>query len=186
MKRFLRRLVTLAALAGIATSTVALSARADDKVIRIGFQKYGTLVLLKAKGSLEEKLAAARLHREVDGVPGRPAAARGAQCRRHRFRHHRRGAADLRPGRRRAARLCRLRAAGSARRGDPRAQGQPAQDGCRSQGQEGRAQQGLERPLPARQGAGEGRRLPIPTSRPPSCRRPMPAPPSRRAPSMPG
>ena len=57
MKRFLRRLVTLAALAGIATSAVALSARADDKVIRIGFQKYGTLVLLKAKGTLEEKLA---------------------------------------------------------------------------------------------------------------------------------
>lgn len=25
-------------------------------MIRIGFQKYGTLILLKAKGSLEEKL----------------------------------------------------------------------------------------------------------------------------------
>ncbi|MFB2552021.1 sulfonate ABC transporter substrate-binding protein [Ensifer soli] len=31
-------------------------ARASDKVIRIGYQKYGTLVLLKGKGLLEEKL----------------------------------------------------------------------------------------------------------------------------------
>ena len=33
-----------------------VAARADDKVVRIGFQKYGTLVLLKGKGSLEAKL----------------------------------------------------------------------------------------------------------------------------------
>ena len=33
-----------------------IAARADDKVVRIGFQKYGTLVLLKGKGSLEQKL----------------------------------------------------------------------------------------------------------------------------------
>ena len=32
------------------------TAAADDKVIRIGFQKYGKLVLLKNKGSLEGKL----------------------------------------------------------------------------------------------------------------------------------
>ncbi|MDO9426931.1 MAG: aliphatic sulfonate ABC transporter substrate-binding protein [Methylobacterium sp.] len=31
-------------------------ARADEKVIRIGYQKYGTLVLLKGKGLLEERL----------------------------------------------------------------------------------------------------------------------------------
>src|SRR3954466_14358500 len=34
----------------------AITARADEKVIRIGYQKYGTLILLKAKGSLEAKL----------------------------------------------------------------------------------------------------------------------------------
>ena len=28
----------------------------QDKVVRIGFQKYGKLVLLKSKGTLEEKL----------------------------------------------------------------------------------------------------------------------------------
>lgn len=32
------------------------NAHAQDKTVRIGFQKYGKLVLLKAKGSLEEKL----------------------------------------------------------------------------------------------------------------------------------
>jgi sulfonate transport system substrate-binding protein len=33
-----------------------LHARADEKVIRIGYQKYGTLVLLKGKGLLEQRL----------------------------------------------------------------------------------------------------------------------------------
>ncbi|WP_377295208.1 sulfonate ABC transporter substrate-binding protein [Rhizobium sp. SG2393] len=36
----------------------AKAAFADEKVVRIGFQKYGTLVLLKGKGLLEKKLAA--------------------------------------------------------------------------------------------------------------------------------
>ena len=34
------------------------AARADDKVVHIGFQKYGKLVLLKTRGSLESKLKA--------------------------------------------------------------------------------------------------------------------------------
>lgn len=33
-----------------------LHARAEEKVIRIGYQKYGTLVLLKGKGLLEQRL----------------------------------------------------------------------------------------------------------------------------------
>jgi sulfonate transport system substrate-binding protein len=47
-----------AALAGTALLPVlgARSVRAADKVIRVGFQKYGTLVLLKGKGILEGKL----------------------------------------------------------------------------------------------------------------------------------
>ena len=40
---------------GLAPASAAL---AQDKVVRIGFQKYGKLVLLKSKGSLEEKLKA--------------------------------------------------------------------------------------------------------------------------------
>jgi sulfonate transport system substrate-binding protein len=41
------------ALAGVGAS------HGQDKVVRIGFQKYGKLVLLKSKGTLEEKLKAA-------------------------------------------------------------------------------------------------------------------------------
>jgi sulfonate transport system substrate-binding protein len=41
------------ALAGVGTSY------GQDKTVRIGFQKYGKLVLLKSKGTLEEKLKAA-------------------------------------------------------------------------------------------------------------------------------
>lgn len=44
----------IAALAGAA----AAQDRAEDKVVRVGFQKYGKLVLLKSKGVLEPKLKA--------------------------------------------------------------------------------------------------------------------------------
>jgi sulfonate transport system substrate-binding protein len=44
--------LAIAMAAMLATS----GARADDQVIRVGFQKYGKLVLLKSKGLLEEKL----------------------------------------------------------------------------------------------------------------------------------
>ncbi|CZT36107.1 sulfonate ABC transporter substrate-binding protein [Rhizobium sp. 9140] len=52
-----RRSLT-AALAGTALLPLLgiLPARAADKVIRVGYQKYGTLVLLKGKAILEEKL----------------------------------------------------------------------------------------------------------------------------------
>jgi sulfonate transport system substrate-binding protein len=43
--------------AAIATVLAPSLSRAAGPVIRIGFQKYGTLVLLKAKGALEQKLA---------------------------------------------------------------------------------------------------------------------------------
>lgn len=36
----------------------SFTARAEEKVARIGYQKYGTLVLLKARGTLEPKLKA--------------------------------------------------------------------------------------------------------------------------------
>jgi len=46
------------AVASAALAIVAATApsHADDEVIRIGFQKYGKLVLLKSKGTLEDKL----------------------------------------------------------------------------------------------------------------------------------
>jgi sulfonate transport system substrate-binding protein len=46
----------------VALAPFALTQNADD-VVRIGYQKYGTLVLLKARGSLEKRLAP--LHVEV-------------------------------------------------------------------------------------------------------------------------
>jgi len=53
MHRVIVALTFVAVLAGIPFS----ASWAADKEIRIGFQKYGTLVLLKAKGTLEKKLA---------------------------------------------------------------------------------------------------------------------------------
>jgi sulfonate transport system substrate-binding protein len=43
---------------GLAATIVGASAQTQDKVVRIGFQKYGKLVLLKSKGTLEPKLKA--------------------------------------------------------------------------------------------------------------------------------
>jgi sulfonate transport system substrate-binding protein len=40
----------------VAGLTVGTAVQAADKTINIGYQKYGTLILLKAKGSLEAKL----------------------------------------------------------------------------------------------------------------------------------
>jgi len=53
----LRRSFLIAALAWVATVGFwAKGADAEDKVLRIGYQKYGTLVLLKEKGTLEPEL----------------------------------------------------------------------------------------------------------------------------------
>ena len=87
--------------------------------VRIGFQKYGTLVLLKSKGLLEEKLKPLGFTVEWTEFPAGPQLLEALNVGAIDYRHDRRGAADLRAGRRRAARLCRLRAAGAARRGDP-------------------------------------------------------------------
>jgi sulfonate transport system substrate-binding protein len=52
-----RRSFVSTAGAAVATTLASGPSAADDRVIRIGFQKYGTLVLLKAKGTLKQKLA---------------------------------------------------------------------------------------------------------------------------------
>jgi sulfonate transport system substrate-binding protein len=57
--RWLERLAATAVLSmSIALAGVGAS-YGQDKVVRIGFQKYGKLVLLKSKGTLEDKLKAA-------------------------------------------------------------------------------------------------------------------------------
>lgn len=57
-----RRSITKLALVASAVAALAFaplaSAQAQEKVVRIGFQKYGKLVLLKSKGTLEAKLKA--------------------------------------------------------------------------------------------------------------------------------
>jgi sulfonate transport system substrate-binding protein len=57
-----RRRVVAPILVLIALAPFALTQNADN-VLRIGYQKYGTLVLLKARGSLEKRLAP--MHVEV-------------------------------------------------------------------------------------------------------------------------
>jgi len=56
-------LATLLALVMAAPIAIARKTAPSDHLIRIGYQKYGTLVLLKARGSLEKRLAA--MHVEV-------------------------------------------------------------------------------------------------------------------------
>jgi len=54
--RWLKRAVAIAVLSMTTTLAGVGASYGQDKVVRIGFQKYGKLVLLKGKGSLEEKL----------------------------------------------------------------------------------------------------------------------------------
>jgi sulfonate transport system substrate-binding protein len=56
MKRILGMLAGAAALLGLAAGLQPQAAQAADKTLRIGYQKYGTLVLLKERGVLEQKL----------------------------------------------------------------------------------------------------------------------------------
>jgi sulfonate transport system substrate-binding protein len=52
----LHRFLSILSLSVIA-STLSPAAQAADDVLRIGYQKYGTLILLKARGTLEKRLA---------------------------------------------------------------------------------------------------------------------------------
>ena len=56
--RWFERLVAVAVLS-MSTALAGVGATyGQEKVVRIGFQKYGKLVLLKSKGTLEDKLKA--------------------------------------------------------------------------------------------------------------------------------
>ena len=66
---FLRR--CLVALFAAAVSFGAIS-QAQAESLRIGYQKYGTLVLLKAKGTLEKRLAAQGVDVQWTEFPGGP------------------------------------------------------------------------------------------------------------------
>src|ERR1700742_281855 len=55
--RSMRSRIAIAALTLIASVLLSFTAYAADKVIHVGYQKYGNLVLLKGKGDLERRLA---------------------------------------------------------------------------------------------------------------------------------
>jgi sulfonate transport system substrate-binding protein len=57
--RWFKRAVAIAVLSMTTALAGVGASYGQDKVVRIGFQKYGKLVLLKSKGTLEEKLKAA-------------------------------------------------------------------------------------------------------------------------------
>jgi sulfonate transport system substrate-binding protein len=59
----LRNVLLIFALILLALPVISAQKSSSDNVVRIGYQKYGTLVLLKARGSLEKRLAP--LHVEV-------------------------------------------------------------------------------------------------------------------------
>jgi sulfonate transport system substrate-binding protein len=56
MKRFVGRWVTHAVLSISFIAAMVSASYGEDKVVRIGFQKYGKLVLLKGRGALESRL----------------------------------------------------------------------------------------------------------------------------------
>ncbi|TBU96932.1 sulfonate ABC transporter substrate-binding protein [Phytopseudomonas dryadis] len=68
-----RSLVALfAAALSFGAITQAQAASQDKSVLRIGYQKYGTLVLLKAKGTLEKRLAEQGVEVKWTEFPGGP------------------------------------------------------------------------------------------------------------------
>ena len=57
--RWFKRMVAVAVLSMTTALAGVGASYGQDKIVRIGFQKYGKLVLLKSKGTLEDKLKAA-------------------------------------------------------------------------------------------------------------------------------
>ncbi|PKH25162.1 ABC transporter substrate-binding protein [Pseudomonas sp. 43NM1] len=70
LRRGLVALFAAAVTFGAITQAQALSSH--EGVLRIGYQKYGTLVLLKAKGTLEKRLAAQGVDVQWTEFPGGP------------------------------------------------------------------------------------------------------------------
>jgi sulfonate transport system substrate-binding protein len=69
---FTRRTLGALTLGAIAVSLAAGTASAEDKVVRLGYQKYGNVILLKNKGTLEGKLASLGYEVEWSEFPSGP------------------------------------------------------------------------------------------------------------------
>jgi sulfonate transport system substrate-binding protein len=72
MKHLLLRAAGAAFAIGMAALLSTAPAQAADKLIRVGYQKYGTFLLLKARGLLEKNLAPTGFHVEWTEFPGGP------------------------------------------------------------------------------------------------------------------
>jgi len=71
--RLLGKIATAAAFAVILAILLgSLPVKAQDKVVRVGFQKYGNFILLKGKGGLERKLAPLGVKVEWKEFPSGP------------------------------------------------------------------------------------------------------------------
>ena len=106
MPSLILRVAACVSLLAATLSSMSLPAvAAQDKAVRIGFQKSSTLLtILKSRGTLEAGLKPLGVG-DMERVHQRAAAAGGAQCRRHRrLRRRRRHRAGVRAGRRRQAR----------------------------------------------------------------------------------
>ena len=152
----LNNFLRIAVAAVTAVLLAGAPAQAQDKTVRIGFQKYGKLVLLKAKGTLEAKLAPLGYKVDWKEFPSGPALLEALNV----------GALDF--GNVGETPPIFAQAAGAplayVAYEPPAPEGEAIlvpknrpQERRRPQGQEGRAQQGLERSLSAGSRAREGR-----------------------------
>ena len=175
-----RAAALLGALA-LAAAGTDVSAQARTEPLRIGYQKYGTLTVLKARGDLEKRLAPLGIDVQWTEFPAGPQLLEGLNVGSIDFGTVGEAPPIFAQAAGAPTRLRRPPAAGAAGRGDRRAEGLAAEARRRPQGQEGRAQQGLATCTTCCvKRAGEGRRWPTATCRPSTCRRPTRAPPSRR------
>src|SRR5262249_45432578 len=69
-----RRLLVMAAALAAAPAFAAAPALGADKLVRIGVQKYGTLIVLQVRGELGKRLAPPGVAGKWNEVPGRPPA----------------------------------------------------------------------------------------------------------------
>ncbi len=72
MTTFTRRVILVMSAVTLAFPILGGAALAQENTLRIGYQKYGTLVLLKGRGILEEKLEAIGYDVEWTEFPGGP------------------------------------------------------------------------------------------------------------------
>ena len=69
---FTRKIFGALTFAVLTAGVMAGTASAENKVVRIGYQKYGNVILLKNKGTLEGKLAPLRYKVEWSEFPSGP------------------------------------------------------------------------------------------------------------------